>query len=866
MTQISFYPANFESKIGFDEVRELIVQECLTAMGRELVAQLSARDDFDSLSLELTLVREMLQLLSSEQEMPSLRVVDCREALHRIRPQGTYIEEEEMGDLLQMLRALHSLHHFFVVQTASGSAEDESLTYLYPELSRLMSDCPTFPKVEQAMAQLLGKDGKIRDNATRELLRIRTERHETERSMSGAMQRILRTARAEGWVEEGVQPNLRDGRLVLPVSPMHKRKIKGIVHDESATGRTVYIEPVELVEANNRLRELESEERREIIRILTEVASKLRPSLSHLLRAYSLLGALDFVLSKARWAVRHGAICPQLERSSCLEWFSARHPLLERSLKIQGRAIVPLDIELHTPERRLLIISGPNAGGKSVCLKTVGLLQYMVQCGLPIPVAEQSRVGLFSSLFIDIGDEQSIEDDLSTYSSHLSNMKHFVRESNARTLILIDEFGGGTEPTIGGAIAQSLLHRFNDQGAWGIITTHYQNLKTFAEEHTGLVNGAMLYDRHEMRPLFRLSIGRPGSSFAIEIARKIGLPEEVIEEASQIVGTDYVDMDKYLQDIIRDKRYWEGKRESIRREERALQQASQKYHEEIEALKGQRAELIAQAKDEAKRIISEAGSRVERTIKEIKEAEAERERTISLRQELKEYQEELSTQDEDNLLSAQKAQREVERILRRRERRAGGRKRGHADEARVGSLLRELSRQSSVAEEVGHNPSLPSWSEGQEVRLEGQQGVGTILSLKEREAVVAMGMLKMTVPIERLRAIGAQDRKQMKQSQATALGQRHSTIIDQMREKRLHFKQDLDLRGMRVNEALDATAYFVDDALQLGVNRVRILHGTGTGALREAIRQYLSGVRGVRRYADEHVQFGGAGITVIDFE
>lgn len=866
MSQISFYPESYEAKIGFDEVRELIANESLTAMGRELVQGLSARDDFDALSLELARVREMLQLLSSELEMPSLRVVDCREALHRIRPQGTYIEEEEMVDLLQMLRALHSLHHFFTEQTASGSVEDESLTYLYPELSSLMIDCPTFPKIEQSMAQLLGKDGKIRDNATRELLRIRTELSETERSMSGAMQRILRTARAEGWVEEGVQPNLRDGRLVIPVSPMHKRKIKGIVHDESATGRTVYIEPVELVEANNRLRELEGEERREIIRILTDVASKLRPSLPHLLRAYSMLGELDFVLSKARWAQSSGAICPQLERISRLEWFSARHPLLERSLKAQGRAIVPLDIELHAPERRLLIISGPNAGGKSVCLKTVGLLQYMVQCGLPIPVAEHSRVGLFSNLFIDIGDEQSMEDDLSTYSSHLSNMKHFVRESDERTLILIDEFGGGTEPTIGGAIAQSLLNRFNQQGAWGVITTHYQNLKTFAEDHEGLVNGAMLYDRHEMRPLFRLSIGRPGSSFAIEIARKIGLPEDVIQEASQIVGTDYIDMDKFLQDIIRDKRYWEGKRESIRREERALQEASQKYHQEIEALKAQRSELISKAKDEAKRIISDAGSRVERTIKEIKEAEAERERTISLRQELREYQEELSTESEDNLLSAQKAQREVERILRRRERKAGGKKRSQQDEERVGALLRELSSKVKTQDEVSGMVPSPAWSEGQEVRLEGQQGIGTILSIKDKEVVVAMGILKITVPLDRLRTIGSAERKKIKQAQATAPGQRHSTIIDQIREKRLHFKQDLDLRGMRVNEALDATAYFVDDALQLGISRARILHGTGTGALREAIRQYLRSVRGVRRYADEHVQFGGAGITVIDFE
>lgn len=865
--RVAHYPESFEAKIAFDEVRMLVAEHALTPMGRERVEGLVCRDDFSTLSQELTQVQEMQQLLRGELELPSLRVVDCREALQRIRPQGTYIEQEELADLLQMLRSLHALYHFFRVQTASGSVEDESLTFLYPELSRVLENCPTFPKIEQAMARLLGKDGKIRDNATGELLRIRTELSETERSISGSLQRILRTARAEGWVEEGVQPSLRDGRLVIPVSPMYKRKIKGIVHDESATGRTVYIEPVELVEANNRIRELEAEERRELIHILTEIANKLRPNLSHLLGAYELLGVIDFIRSKAQWGLSHEAICPRLEAEPRLEWFGAKHPLLMRSLKAQGREIVPLDIELSLPERRLLIISGPNAGGKSVCLKTVGLLQYMVQCALPIPVAEQSRVGVFSRLFIDIGDEQSIEDDLSTYSSHLSNMKHFARECDPETLILIDEFGGGTEPTIGGAIAQALLHRFNEQGAWGVITTHYQNLKTFAEDHEGLVNGAMLYDRHEMRPLFRLSIGRPGSSFAIEIARKIGLPEEVIQEARQIVGSDYIDMDKYLQDIIRDKRYWEGKRESIRREEKALQQAAQKYHDEIAALKAQRAELLAEARDEAKRIVNEAGSRVERTIREIKEAEAERERTISLRQELRSYQEDLSTETEDDGLSAQKAQREVERILRRRERKAG-RGQGSKDEAKVVAKLRQFTQQAAQGPEASAEQR-PQWTVGQEVRIEGQQSVGTILSIKDEEAIVAMGMLKVTIALDRLRQPNGKDKSQTKQQQkvqSLTLGQRHSSILDQLREKRLHFKQDLDLRGMRVNEALEATTYFVDDALQLGISRVRILHGTGTGALREAIRQYLSGVPGVRRYADEHVQLGGAGITVIDLE
>ena len=564
-------------------------------------------------------------------------------------------------------------------------------------------------------------------------------------------------------------------------------------------------------------------------------------------------------MAKARWARTYEAISPAIVDSPHLEWYSARHPLLMHSLKAQGREVIPLDIKLTEDEGRLLIISGPNAGGKSVCLKTVGLLQYMIQCGLPIPIGETSTVGIFNHFFIDIGDEQSLEDDLSTYSSHLKNMKHFDRYSDDKTLILIDEFGGGTEPTIGGAIAQALLHRFNESRAYGVITTHYQNLKNFAEDTDGLINGAMLYDRHEMRPLFKLSIGRPGSSFAIEIARKIGLPEDVIAEASEIVGSEYIDMDKFLQDIIRDKRYWETKRQSIRKEEKNLQEAAARYTIEAEETEKQRRAILAEARQEARKIVDEANGRIERTIKEIREAEAEREITLGIRQSLKVYQEELEEEIVIDTKAREKAQREVEKLLRRRERKQKGEKSGQS-EAEVAQHFRVATKLAKREEQKD-----TTFKVGDYVRLDGQKTVASIISLNTKDATIALGMIKMTVTLDKLRPVSDKEVTRVQSQQKSSSSSSSKSVIDQIHDKRLHFKQDIDLRGMRVGEGVEAIRYYIDDAIQLGISRVRILHGTGTGALKQAIREYLKTVRGVKRVADEHVDFGGAGITIVDF-
>ena len=555
---------------------------------------------------------------------------------------------------------------------------------------------------------------------------------------------------------------------------------------------------------------------------------------------------MDFIRAKAAWALSNEAIKPALEREQVMDWVMAVHPLLRASLAKHGKRVVPLDIVLDS-KRRILLISGPNAGGKSVCLKTVGLLQYMLQCGLPIPLHEGSHAGLFSSIFIDIGDEQSIEDDLSTYSSHLVNMKQMMKQADSRSLILIDEFGGGTEPQIGGAIAEAVLKRFNEKGAYGVITTHYQNLKHFAEDHEGVVNGAMLYDRHLMQPLFQLQIGNPGSSFAVEIARKIGLPEEVIADASAIVGSEYIQADKYLQDIVRDKRYWEGKRQNIRQREKQMEETIARYQREMEELQQQRKEIIRQAKEQAQQLMSEANSRIENTISAIKEAQAEKQKTRQARQELTDFRERLEQQQlaEEEERIARKMKQLQERQERKQQRKGKGK-----------------------TEPQGTGNGRPAQGEqpkpiavGDLVKMKGQSTVGEVMEVKGKQAIVVFGQLKTTVLLERLERTNAPLRPVELATKSTFVT---TETRDAMHEKKLHFKQDLDVRGMRGDEAIQAVTYFIDDAILVGMARVRILHGTGTGILRTLIRQYLQTVSGVRHFQDEHVQFGGAGITVVD--
>ncbi len=582
------YPQNFEQKIGFDSIRHLLKEKCLSTLGQERVDEMNFSESFKDINEWLEQVMEFIRIIQEEDSFPDQYFFDVRPSLKRIRVEGMYLDEQELFDLRRSLETIRDIIHFLTLTPNDEEQEKENSPY--PALQKLAGDIIVFPQLITRINNILDKFGKIKDNASSELLRIRRELASTAGSISRSLNAILRNAQAEGYVDKDVTPTMRDGRLVIPVAPGLKRKIKGIVHDESSTGKTVFIEPAEVVEANNRIRELEGEERREIIRILTDFSIIVRPQVPAILQSYEFLAEIDFIRAKAHFSIQTNATKPSLEDKQILDWTMAIHPLLQLSLAKHNKKVVPLDIEL-TQNQRILIISGPNAGGKSVCLKTVGLLQYMLQCGMPVPMHERSHAGLFGSIFIDIGDEQSIEDDLSTYSSHLTNMKTMMKSCNERSLILIDEFGGGTEPQIGGAIAEAVLKRFNEKGTFGVITTHYQNLKHFAEDHEGVVNGAMLYDRHLMQALFQLQIGNPGSSFAVEIARKIGLPEEVIADASEIVGSEYINADKYLQDIVRDKRYWETKRQNIRKREKQMEETIAKYEEELQELEKSRKEI-----------------------------------------------------------------------------------------------------------------------------------------------------------------------------------------------------------------------------------------------------------------------------------
>lgn len=842
------YPKTFESKIGFDEIRTLLKERCLSTLGKEMVDAIQPSGESDVINEWLTQVREFRRLQEEADDFPMHYFFDVRQAVARLRLEGTHLDEGELFDLRRSLDTINQIVNY--LNRSDDDNDGEERTYPYPALHRLTEDVMTFPQLVQRIDTILDKFGKIKDSASPQLADIRRELSRTEGSISRTLNGILRAAQSEGLVEKDVTPAIRDGRLVIPVSQGLKRKIRGIVHDESASGKTVFIEPAEVVEANNRIRELEADERREIIRILTEFAKLVRPHVKPILESYKFLATIDLIHAKAELARLIKGIEPAVNAYPHIDWIQAAHPLLRLSLEKQGKSVVPLDIML-TREKRILIISGPNAGGKSVCLKTAGLTQYMLQCGLSVAIGERSRTGVFKNIFIDIGDEQSIENDLSTYSSHLMNMKQMMRYADDSTLLLIDEFGTGTEPQIGGAIAEAVLAQFCAKHAYGVITTHYQNLKHFADSHDGVVNGAMLYDRQQMRPLFQLSIGNPGSSFAIEIARKIGLPEDVIKAASEIVGSDYIQSDKYLQDIVRDKRYWENKRQTIHQREKNLEQTIARYENEVKELEQSRKDILRKAKEQAEEVLKESNKMIERTIKEIRESQAEKEETKKIREQLEAFKagvKEIDTAANDEMIA-----RKMRQI---QERRARKEKRKREKE-KENEKLKTNNQQSANA--TPSPVAVAPLKQGDTVRIKGLSSVGKIESLDGKMATVIFGDMRTKMRAERLEHAEA-PKKEEPRAYVTVGRQTRET----MDEHKLNFKQDIDVRGMRGDEALTAVTYFIDDAILVGVKRVRILHGTGTGILRQLIRQYLATRPDVESYRDEHVQFGGAGITVVE--
>ncbi|MCQ2066665.1 MAG: Smr/MutS family protein [Bacteroidaceae bacterium] len=835
------YPDNFEVKTGFSEIRQMLEERCICTLGRQRVQEMSFMTEYDAIGLQLALTSEMMRIMQEGIAFPDRDFHDVRESLSHIRVIGTWMDEAE---LLQLWRSLETISAIVSFLRDDGHRDS------YPHLCALSDDVAVFPQIAGNISRILTKFGKIKDNASPELYRIRMDLANTQFSIGRILGNILKQAQADGLVDKDAAPAMRDGRLVLPVAPALKRRIHGIVHDESASGKTVFIEPEEVVEANNRIRELEADEKRELIRILSATADSIRPDIPNILQSYEFLADIDFIRAKARLSMDFDATVPILERKPCIDWVQAVHPLLRISLARHDRQVVPLDLRLDS-KNSILLISGPNAGGKSVCLKTAGLLQYMLQCGLPVPMRYNSHAGVFKSIFIDIGDEQSIEDDLSTYSSHLLNMKNMMKYCDRSSLILIDEFGSGTEPNIGGAIAEAVLMRFNRSRTFGVITTHYQNLKQYADSNDGIMNGAMLYDRHLMQPLYILQTGNPGSSFAVEIARKIGLPEDVITDASEIVGREYINADKYLQDIVRDKRYWENKRQNVHQLEKHLDEQIARHEKELDDLDKERRGILKEAREKADQILKDSNAVIENTIRTIREAQADKELTKMARQELTVFKETLedrtgSAEAEDRIL------RQMERIRQSQERR---RQRRENKEKKSGPVP-AVPKPEPEPKAGGH----VRFNVGDTVRLKGQTAVGNVSKVDRGSVTVEFGNITTTVKADRLEHSEPVRSSALNKSYTYMSEQTHSEIS----RRKLDFHTDIDVRGMRGEEAIQTVMHFIDDATLIGMSRVRILHGTGNGILRQLIRQYLNTASGVKSFQDEHIQFGGSGITVVD--
>lgn len=821
------YPETFEQKVGFDKVRELTLARCLCELGVQRVRDAKFSTDPSIVFERIEQTHEMKTICQMEDGLPTDGFIDITPALQKLNVEGQWLDEDELQQLRRSLDTIKQLLTFV-----------KRVSEKYPAIARLATGINYYPYVIERIDSILDRFGRIKDNASVKLSEIRASIRAKEASVNKLVQGIMRSAREQGVIETDTQPTVREGRVVIPVAAANKRKLKGIVHDESATGKTVFIEPVEVVELNNEIRELEYEERREIVRVLIELADSIRPYLPELLTAYDFMGEIDFIRAKALFAIEFNGAKPILNRNSTVIYLrQARHPILQLSLKREGKKIVPLDIELN-PNDRILLISGPNAGGKSVCLKTVGLLQYMLQCGFLPCVLENSEMGIFSKIFIDIGDEQSLENDLSTYSSHLINMKQVLRHADSESLVLIDEFGAGTEPTAGGAIAEAILQELCNKRTFGVITTHYSNLKHYAANTAGIVNGAMLFDNERIEPLFKLEIGKPGSSFAFEIARKIGLPEDVLNEASKKVGSDYITFEKHLREISRDKRYWEKKRESIRLANKRAEEAEEKLRKELEELEKKRKEIIAAAKNEAQELLAGVNKQIENTIRTIKESNADKERTREARKELENIKTEIEKPQNTDVL----IERKMELIKQRQERKA-----------RKNQQKTDVESKPKIEEVKAIEP-------GDRVKVEGSDVVGEVISVSEKSASIAIGSMITVVKLDKLKHISSGEFREVTKQKTTV-----NKGFD-VYKRRLNFKSDIDIRGYRAEEAIETVQDLIDDALMLGFSRVRILHGKGNGILKQVIRDFLKTMPGVKSFGDEHIEFGGAGITVVDLD
>lgn len=787
--KVMIYPSDVEQKLGFDQIRFRLINYCLCSLGQKLVGMMQFSSDFEQVKTRLKQNLEFRQILDKGEVFPTTNFFDPEILFQTIAIEESFIEEEELLKIGLSLQVIVDCQSFL-----------DKTKEIYPALWKLSEPVNVPVRIMSTIFSKVDERGKIKDNASVELARIRKRLRDEQGRARKITEQIFRQAVSQGWVPEGVSPAIREGRVVIPILSEHKRKLRGFILDESATGQTIYLEPAEVLEANNEIRDLEHADRREVIKILKELTALLRSHLPELRQAYEFLGWIDFSRAKAKLAQDLDADLPQLSQSPDLNWIQARHPLLFLSLKGK-RSIMPLTIDL-TLKDRMLLVSGPNAGGKSVCLKTVGLIQYMAQCGLLVPLHDKSTIGIFRDIFLDIGDQQSIENDLSTYSSHLRNMSHFIRHATGDTLVLMDELGAGTDPNFGGGIAQAVLASLLEKRVWGVATTHYYNLKLFAENNSGIRNGAMLFDSRNLEPLFKLEIGKPGSSFALEIARKTGLPKQTIQSAEQIIGTDLTGLESLMKTVADEKQAVAKKEIELRQKEKVLTDTLAKYEKLSAEIESRKKEIINKAKDEASYLLKETNREIEKTIRHIRENKAEKKETRKIRQNLETLSEKVAPSQ---------------------------------------------SKPSSLGNE--------DIKEGDSVRLLGQEVSGIVISKKDNSALVQFGDLRSTVKISQLIR---SDRVEANPvfSKARALG------LD-IHSKQSRFVNTLDIRGKRAEEVNALLDQFLDDAILLSQHEIRILHGTGEGVLRKIIREKLKSLKAVASFADEHIERGGSGITVV---
>ena len=836
-----------EQKIGFDRVRQIISDRCSTSYAVERAASETFSTNPAHIRKRLLLTDEMRLIMMFEDGFPSGGFIDCIDFLKPLERTSAAIELHSLRKLKTMLDTLRKVTTFF----------DGVKDGVYPNLKRMSSRVLNFPEIQRRIDLILDRYGDVKDTASDELYNIRKSLREKEGTISRRMSAILRKAQEEGIVDSDAGVSIRDGKMLIPVSAANKKRIPGFIYDESATGKTAFIEPAEVVELDNQIKELRFSEQREIVRILFEFTEFLRPYIPDLLDAAKFLGEIDFIMAKAQIALDFIAGMPVISDNGEMNLRKARHPLLERALKKEKKEIVPLTATL-TPQKHILLISGPNAGGKSVCLKTVGLLQYMFQWGMLIPTSETSEMLIFDRIMVDIGDDQSIDNDLSTYSSFLGNMKEMIAKADDKTLVLIDEFGSGTEPAAGGAIAEAILNELDKRGTYGVITTHYTNLKLYASADTGVMNGAMMFDVKNIAPMFRLEMGLPGNSFAFELARKMGLPEYIIKDAESRAGEEFVGIERNLRKIARNRKALDEKLERIKHTDKTLENITDKYQKELQQIKQMKKDILDEARKEAEEIIKGANRQVENTIKTIKESQAAKEETQEARKELQDFMSILAARKEKEQKEKDDyIERKIRQIDARKERQKQ-RKAAKADEKAVKEAM-EIQAEKERMEAFKSAPL----KAGEKVRVKENGMVGEVAKVSAKAVIVTIGNISSKMPLDKVERITSNEYKNAVKETSRPSSIKFDSSIS---ERKLNFSTEMDVRGERLNDAIEKVTRYVDDAIMLGMPSVRIIHGKGTGVLRDELQKMIRTMHGVASVRDEHIQFGGTGVTIVTFE